>query len=397
MNKCDIIEKLRMDVEIPEVVQKSANEAFDKIRKMKKEERIKDYPQNQKRTQEKAKFPKKKAAIIIAAATMAFASISAAAAYLHWSDSLSEGLQITDELKLKLEEKQAVAFAMQECKQQGITVTAVQSITDNYCVHIIFKVEGYEIAENQEPGFENIFVTVDGKDDFNMTGASFYDGLVMGADGRAANADGTPLVENSDGSIGRYVREDGSMEYWVTLYNSTKGYFIDKQIHIELQNLGTLAKAEYFAGIEGTWSFDWNLQGTDSMKESLLHEPLGDTNAIVTKAELTPISMHIEYEFPKQIVTEEGLNENGETIYTNMYAEPPMIMGVKMKDGTIYPYLANGGSFGYESEDSDLYTATFATDRVIDVDKVESLLFLKSYPENGNSLTEENFYVVPIE
>lgn len=397
MNKCDIIEKLRMDVEIPEVVQKSANEAFDKIRKMKKEERIKDYPQNQKRTQEKAKFPKKKAAIIIAAATMAFASISAAAAYLHWSDSLSEGLQITDELKLKLEEKQAVAFAMQECKQQGITVTAVQSITDNYCVHIIFKVEGYEIAENQEPGFENIFVTVDGKDDFNMTGASFYDGLVMGADGRAANADGTPLVENSDGSIGRYVREDGSMEYWVTLYNSTKGYFIDKQIHIELQNLGTLAKAEYFAGIEGTWSFDWNLQGTDSMKESLLHEPLGDTNAIVTKAELTPISMHIEYEFPKQIVTEEGLNENGETIYTDMYAEPPMIMGVKMKDGTIYPYLANGGSFGYESEDSDLYTATFATDRVIDVDKVESLLFLKSYPENGNSLTEENFYIVPIE
>lgn len=397
MNKCDIIEKLRMDVEIPEVVQKSAEEAFDKIRKMKKEERIKDYPQNQKRTQEKAKFPKKKAAIIIAAATMAFASISAAAAYLHWSDSLSEGLQITDELKLKLEEKQAVAFAMQECKQQGITVTAVQSITDNYCVHIIFKVEGYEIAENQEPGFENVFVTVDGKDDFNMTGASFYDGLVMGADGRAANADGTPLVENSDGSIGRYVREDGSMEYWVTLYNSTKGYFIDKQIHIELQNLGTLAKAEYFAGIEGTWSFDWNLQGTDSMKEYLLHEPLGDTNAIVTKAELTPISMHIEYEFPRQKVTEEGLNENGETIYIDMYAEPPMIMGVKMKDGTIYPYLANGGSFGYESEDSDLYTATFATDRVIDVDKVESLLFLKSYPENGNSLTEENFYVVPIE
>ncbi len=396
MNKCDIIEKLRMDVEIPEVVQKSAEEAFDKIRKMKKEEKIKDYPQNQKQTKEKAKFSKKKAAIIIAAATMVFASISVAAAYLHWSDSLSEGLQISDELKLKLEEKQAVAFAMQECKQQGITVTAVQSITDNYFVHIIFKVEGYELEENQEPGFENISVTVDGKDDFNMTGASFYNGLVIGADGRVANADGTPLVENSDGSIGRYVREDGSMEYWVTLYNNKKGYFIDKQIHIELKNLGTLAKAQYFAGIEGTWSFDWNLQGTDSMKENILHEPLGDTNAIVTKAELTPISMHIEYEFPRQTVTEEGLDENGETIYINMYAEPPMIRGVKMKDGTIYPYLANGGGCGYESEDSNLYTATFATDRVIDVDKVESLLFLKSYPDNGNSFTEENFYVVPI-
>lgn len=118
MNKCDIIEKLRMDVEIPEVVQKSADEAFDKIREMKKEEKIKSYPQKQ--TKEKAKFSKKKAAIIIAAATMAFASISAAAAYLHWSDSLSEGMQITNELKQKLEEKHAVAFAMQECNSKEL-------------------------------------------------------------------------------------------------------------------------------------------------------------------------------------------------------------------------------------------------------------------------------------
>ena len=40
-------------------------------------------------------------------------------------------------------------------------------------------------------------------------GASFYNGLVIGADGKVANADGTPLVENSNGSIERYVREDG--------------------------------------------------------------------------------------------------------------------------------------------------------------------------------------------
>ena len=36
MNKCDIIEKLRMDVEIPEVEQKTAEEAIETIREMTK-------------------------------------------------------------------------------------------------------------------------------------------------------------------------------------------------------------------------------------------------------------------------------------------------------------------------------------------------------------------------
>ena len=52
MNKCDIIEKLRMDVEIPEVVQKSADEAFDKIREMKKEEKISTKSKANKRKSE---------------------------------------------------------------------------------------------------------------------------------------------------------------------------------------------------------------------------------------------------------------------------------------------------------------------------------------------------------
>lgn len=401
MSKRDAIEVLQMEVEIPDVVQKKANQTFDKIREKKIEDgadaRI--IPYNNKQVKTVSTFSKKRIGVIVAVAALAFATISVAAAYLNWSKSLSEGLQATQEQKVQMEENNMTTFVNQACTDQGITITAVQSITDNYYTHIAFKVEGYEVEEGVQPDFEAVEVMVDGKNDFSSSG-SFYDGLIRGADGGAVNADGTPLdADENGGFIEHYVMDDGSLEYRITLANNDeKGYFINKPIHVKIYNLGTVSKAEYFNKIDGTWSFDWILQGSEDMKECTLNAPLGDTNATVVKAELSPISLRAEYEFPRQEVTDTGFDENGEEISYHSYAEPPQLSGVKMKDGTLYPFLYLGpGGMGYESEDSDIYMTAFAIDRIIDVEQVESLLFIKSYPENEEPLTEDNFYVVPIE
>jgi len=399
MSRRDTIEVLQMEVEIPDVVQKKANQTFDKIREDKVEvgADAKIIPYNMQ-IKTVSKFSKKRIGIIVAMVTLALATVSVAAAYLNWSKSLSEGLQATQEQKVQMEENNMSTFVDQACTDQGITVTAVQSITDNYYTHIAFKVEGYEPEEGLQPDFETMEVTVDGKDDFSY-GGGFYDGLIQGTDGGVANADGTPLdTDENGGFIEHYVMDDGSLEYRITLANAhEKGYFINKPIHVELYNLGTVSKAEYFNEIEGTWSFNWDLQGSEDMKECTLNIPLGDTSATVVKAELSPISLRAEYEFPRQEVSDTGLDENGEEISFNSYAEPPQLSGVKMKDGTLYPFLYLGpGSLGYESEDTDIYMTAFAIDRIIDVEQVESLLFIKSYPENEEPLTEDNFYVVPI-
>jgi len=398
MSRRDIIEILQMEVEIPDAVQKKANQTFDKIREDKVEVDAdgKIIPYDKIKTV--SKFSKKRIGIIVAAVTLTLATVSVAAAYLNWGKSLSEGLQATQEQKVQMEENNMSTFVDQACTDQGITITAVQSITDNYYTHIAFKVEGYEPEEGVQPDFETMEVTVDGKDDFS-SGGSFYDGLVQGADGGVANADGTPLdTDENGGLIEHYVMDDGSLEYRITLANAhEKGYFINKPIHVEIYNLGTVSKAEYFNEIEGTWSFDWDLQGSEDMKECTLNIPLGDTGATVVKAELSPISLRAEYEFPRQQVTDTGLDENDEEISFDSYAEPPQLSGVKMKDGTLYPFIYLGpGSLGYESEDTDIYMTAFAIDRIIDVEQVESLLFIKSYPEDEEPLTEDNFYIVPI-
>lgn len=429
MDKKDLIQALQMDVEIPEVVQDKAAEAFDKIRAMSREgqrETESDEYESQSserenggknmrddiRTAKKGKKSVngkkrkkagrsgqsvKRAAGIFLAAAVACAGVTATAAYFRWSRSVEEGMQVTEEQKVQLEEEHAVAFAMQECTKQGVTITAEQSITDNYFAHIVFRVDGYTLADGAEPAFESMEIKVDGTDDFDWT-AGFYDGLITGPDGRAVYADGSPIDYDSGESLERFVMEDGSLEYMITLACHDKGYFIDKPIHVELKNLGTVAKAEYLeTDVEGIWSFDWNLQGKDSMDVYTLQAPLGDSGAVIKKAELSPVSIHAEYDFPLTQVTEEGFDENGQPIEAHTFAEPPMLSGVKMKDGTLYPYLMDGGSMGYDEGDLNTYMVTFATDRIINVEQVESLLFTRSYPEDGSAPTEENFYVVPLE
>lgn len=54
------------------------------------------------------------------------------------------------------------------------------------------------------------------------------------------------------------------------------------------------------------------------------------------------------------------------------------------------------GTMGYVDDVSDTYEVRFAIDRILDVNQVESLLFVKSYPEGEEEYTEDNFYVVDI-
>lgn len=393
MSERDIIKILQSDIAVPQTVQRRADDAFSQIRSI----------SGQKRR--KARVPKKKIVILAAAAVLALGSITVYAACRNWSKSLSEGMGTTAEQQTQLEEDGAVVFPIQEQTQEeevimpqsqtcnGVTITAVQSITDNYAAHLVFKIEGYELPEGAEPAFEDWVLTVDGGMDYNMS-ASFYNGLVTGADGMAEYADGSPI--DYEGNFERYVQADGSMEYWITLYHEEKGHFLGKDVHVEFENLGLAGKAAYLSEneVQGNWSFDWNLQGTDSMREYTFEEPLGDTGAVVTRAEISPITMHVEYQFPYQTRTEQGYDENGNPVLTEQFVEAPPLAGVRLKDGTAYPYLCDGGMEGYlGGPSSGVYEAIYVNDRIITPDQVAYLLFRKTI--DGQYSTDE-FYEVPV-
>ena len=402
MNKKDAIEILRKEVEIPDAVREKADAALAQIQSSRAGQRGKVLPYNQ--TSRPRKRSRKRVVLISAAAVASlFALTGAAAVYRNWSSSLSEGLHVSEEQKQELESNQMAAFAEQSCTDNGITVTAQQSITDNYYSHLSFKVEGYDLEEGAEPAFETIRITVDGRDDFSWSG-SFYNGIVSDEYGRPALADGSSwesLETDENGVLiePSYVMKDGSLEFQVTLAKTDeKGFFLNKPVHVELTNLGTAARAEYSPVLEGSWTFDWNLQGSGEAKEYDLNVPLGDSGAAVTHAEISPISLTAEYQFPRQEITDQYTDENGELQEYTLYEEPPALMGVRLKDGTSYPYLYMGpGSMGYKDESSDTYVYSFAIDRVLDPEHVECLLFLKEVPEGDGALEEASFYEVPLQ
>ena len=433
MKEKDPIKTLQDNVEIPGVVQNKIDGTLLKIKGEANNSKIVAYSNKEAKTA--IKNGKRRFGMVAAIAALVITTVSVGAAvYRNWSKGLEEALHVTEEQKAKLEENKTTTImdqgstdsngtdqgntdqviTNQVATDQGITITAIQSITDNYYTYIAFKVEGFEVADDEEPFFEETSATVVGDDNDQTTAeGGFYDGLVTGPNGNVTNADGTPIGEDENGRmITHYKQADGSLEYHLTIRNSEmgKGYLINKKVHIEFDNLGTVEKAEYFNRVTGKWTFDIDLRGSDETRVATVNVPLDDTGATVIGAEISPISIGATYNFPYQTRTEELPEDEAkaqaeaegvdvseiETIF-EVPTYPPDLMGVKMKDGTLYPYLYMGpGSMGYTDENPDVCYTRFAIDRILDPSQVEALLFFKSYAGDGIVPTEDNFYVVPI-
>ena len=385
MKKNDTIYTLQQNIEIPDIVTEKANMAFEQIRKDagSSSDKIVTY-------QKPVKKSRKKYVAAALIATMTVGAVSAYAAYTNWSHGMKEELRISEEQQKNLEANGMAAFSDASVTDAGVTVTAQQSITDNYYTYLSFKVEGYSVEKGVQPDFETISVTADGQD--VSWGGRFYDGMISGDDGMVVNADGSAPETEADGSmIENYVMDDGSLEYHMILKSHEKGFFTGKQLHVEFENLGTEAKAQYFPDIEGSWKLDMTLGGADTAKYIETNEKLGDTETIVTGVELSPVSMRITYDFPKtEPRMEEFEDENGEIQTIAWPAQPPFAFGIRLKDGTVMKYISAGGeSTGYTSEEGQEYVVSFPLDRVIDPDQVEAVLFREYDEENGKQLTYE--------
>lgn len=392
------------DIEIPAIVQEKADEAFKQIR-MQADSNI---GLNKKATVisyngpfgKKAKFRHTRAAAIAYAIIIGCCSITAVAAtYFHWSRGMSGELYAAEVQQVELQDQGMASFIGQSVTDSGITVTANQAIVDRNYAYLSFNVEGYSIEEGKEPCFEYVsaYQGDDPETELNMSG-SFFDGIISDNNVGFVYYDGTSLKEDANGAwVSVYEDENGAMEYIMILHAPAgDGSLIGKTIHVYFQNIGTVYKTAYTNDIDGTWEFTIDLTGCDAVEVYQLNSKLGDTGAVVVYAEISPVSIMVDYDFPRRKIEDMAQTEDGRFTTTTFYDYPPFISGVRLRDGTLLHGLMNGGSSGYVSEDSDIFRYIIALDRVLDVEQIDALLFLKSYPEGENEFTEDNFYIVPI-
>ena len=344
----------------------------------------------------------RKLMIVALAATMLLATLTGAAVFTRWSTTAQIRYNPSEDVKEQAE-KSGLSVMLEETKgeenpnevlsvtDQGITITAVQTIVDNYHAEIIFRIEGFELPEDELPHVWPV-VSIDGDKHFGGGQSGwFYDGLTTNENGETVYAsNGLPVQSDEEGClILDMVANDGSLEYTHYIsFAETDGRYIGKETVCSFQSVDFQSHEK--AGIpipqvEGNWELKWTLTGTSDSITVAPNAKIGDSDVILLDAEIGQKTIRARYKVDEFW---EGWNQLVEL--------PQAVCGVRMKDGS--EYFRGGGTTGFEDLDNMIYFTEFDIyDGILDLSQVESLMFHKSWEKDASGeATIQTFWYIPI-
>lgn len=350
-------------------------------------------------------FSGRKKLLFVLAATLIMGTMTAAAVYTRWSTTAQTRYNPSQDVKEQAE-KSGLSVMLEETKgtenpnevlsvtDQGVTITAVQSIVDNYRAEITFRIEGFELPEGEEP-FAWPMVTIDGNLDFygSQTGG-FYDGTTRNDKGEWVYAsDGSPVKYDDtkpfSPAILDYVADDGSLEYTHYIsFNETDGRYFGKEIVFSFHSIDL--QSDQKAGmpepqVEGNWELKWTLTGTSDSVTVTPNAKIGDSDVILMDAEIGQKTIRARYQVDDYW---EGWDE--------LVTLPQAVQGVRMKDGSEHRCVAS--TYGFEDQEKMVYfMESQMFDAILDVSQVESLMFHKGWELDANGKpTIQTFYYIPV-
>lgn len=350
-------------------------------------------------------FAGRKKLLFVLAATLIMGTMTAAAVYTRWSTTVQTRYNPSQDVKEQAE-KSGLSVMLEETKgaanpnevlsvtDQGVTITAVQTIVDNYRAEITFRIEGFELPEDKEP-FAWPMVTVDGNLDFygSQTGG-FYDGTTRNDKGEWVYAsDGSPVKYDDtkpfSPAILDYVADDGSLEYTHYIsFNETNGRYFGKEIVFSFHSIDL--QSDQKAGmpepqVEGNWELRWTLTGTSDSISITPNVKIGDSDVVLLDAQIGQLSLRARYQVDDYW---EGWDE--------LVTLPQAICGVRMKDGS--EHICGASTSGFEDQENMIYfTESDIYDAILDVSQVESLMFHKGWELDANGKpTIQTFYYIPV-
>lgn len=351
-------------------------------------------------------YSSKRIFLIALAAAMILATLTGAAVFTRWSRTAQVRFNPSEDIKEQAE-KSGLSVMLEETKgtenpnevlsvtDQGITITAVQSIVDNYRAEVTFRIEGFELPEDELPHVWPT-VTIDGDQHFGgMQTGAFFDGTTRNEAGEWVYvSNGQPVAFEPDGeyesAVLDYVAEDGSLEYTHYIsFEETDGRYMGKEIVFSFHSIGFQSHQK--AGmpepqVEGNWELKWTLTGADTNIKIAPNAKIGDSDVILLDAEIGQKTIRARYKVDDYW---EGWNE--------LVTLPQAVQGVRMKDGT--QYICGAATSGFEDQENMIYfTESDMFDAILDVSQVESLMFHKGWELDANGdPTIQTFYYIPIQ
>jgi len=359
----------------------------------------------QSQQQKKTKRSGRKLTVIALAAALAVAMLTGAAVFTRWSTTAQNQYKPSQQIKEQAE-KSGLSVMLEETKgtenpnpneilsvtDQGITVTAVQTIVDQYSAELTFRIEGFDLPEDRAPAAWPI-VTIDGANDFyGSQSGGFFDGTTRNEAGeRVYVSNGQPVAHRQDefhSVILDFVAEDGSLEFTHHIsFRETDGRYLGKEIQVKFPYIGIQSTQK--AGpdervVEGDWTLRWTLTGTSDSFKITPNAEIGDSGVILLEAELGQRTLFTRYQLQEYW---EGWDELVEL--------PQAVHGVRMKDGSEYRCISS--TSGFENTENMIYfIESTMFDAILDLSQVESLMFHKGWEKDANGESIQTFYYIPV-
>ena len=348
---------------------------------------------------------RKKLTLIALAATLILATMTGAAVFTRWSKTAQIRYNPSEDIKEQAKDS-GLSVLLEENKgnensgevlsvtDQGITITAVQTIVDNYHAEITFRIEGFDLPEDEDP-YVCPTVTIDGDLFFyGSQGGGFYDGTTRNENGEWVYAStGEPVKSRDDefqSVILDWVADDGSMEYTHYIsFNETDGRYFGKEIVFTFNSIdvqGHRKAGPSIPQVEGNWELKWTLTGADNNIQCAPNAKIGDSDVVLLDAEIGQLSVKTRYQLKDYW---EGWNE--------LVTLPQAVCGIRMKDGS--EHICIPSTSGFEDQENMIYfIESTMFDAILDVSQVESLMFHKGWePDANGESTLQTFYYIPIQ
>lgn len=381
-------------------------QSMDSLRFSDEEKNAMVYDLLDRTRQEKTKKHSGRKLVILAlAACLVLTMLTGAAVFTRWSRTAQIRYNPSQDVKEQAQ-KSGLSVMLEETKgkenpnevlsvtDQGVTITAVQSIVDNYGAEIIFRIEGFDLPEDKLPATWPI-VSIDGDKHFGGSQSGwFFDGTTRNDKGEWVYAsDGSPVkyddTQPFSPAILDYVADDGSLEYIYTIsFEKTDGWHMGKEIVFSFQSIDF--QSEKKAGmpepqVEGNWELKWTLTGTSDSISITPNVKIGDSDVILLDAEIGQKTIRARYQVDDYW---EGWDELVEL--------PQAVCGVRMKDGS--EHICGASTSGFEDQENMIYfTESDIYDAILDISQVESLMFRKGLELDGNGeRTIQTFYYIPV-
>ena len=378
-------------------------QSMDSLRFSDEEKNAMVYDLLDKANQEKPKKRSGRKLVIIAlAACLALTMLTGAAVFTRWSTTAQTRYNPSQDVKEQAE-KSGLSVMLEETKgaenpgevlsvtDQGVTITAVQTIVDSFHAEIFFRIDGFDLPEDQLPATWPT-VTIDGDEHFGGSQSGwFFEGTTRNKDGKLVYAsNGQPVQSDEDGNlILDYVADDGSLEYIYSIgFEKTDGRYLGREIAFSFHSFDF--QSDKPAGmpepqVEGNWELKWTLTGTSDSVTVMPNAKIGDSDVILLDAEIGQKTIRVRYQLKDYW---EG--------WAEMEEFPQALWGVRMKDGS--EHMCGGGTEGFESVENMIYFTEFdISDAILDISQVESLMFRKGLELDANGKpTIQSFYYIPI-